>query len=135
MSDRASVFDTEADFDLSGFAPKQPKAPEKKIPADAVRAVSEAANFPSREALAPPPAMAPAVAKAEEKRELRRYRTGRNVQLNIKVKSETLETFYKIADQHGWVLGETLERAVKALEATLDSKNERFGQPEGANRQ
>lgn len=131
MSDRASVFDTGADFDLSGFAPKQAKAPEKKIPVDAVRAVSEAANFPSREAVAPPPA----VAKAEEKRELRRYRTGRNVQLNIKVKSETLETFYKIADQHGWVLGETLERAVKALEATLDSKNERFGQPEGAIRQ
>jgi len=64
----------------------------------AVRAVSEAANFPSREAVAAPPA----VAKPEEKRELRRYRTGRNVQLNIKVKPETLETFYKIADEHGW---------------------------------
>lgn len=136
MSDRASIFDTGADFDLSGFAPKQPKAPEKKIPADAVRAVSEAANFPSREAVAsPPPPVAPAAAKPEDKRELRRYRTGRNVQLNIKVKSETLEAFYKIADEQGWVLGETLERAVKALAATLDGKNERFGQAEGAIRQ
>jgi hypothetical protein len=132
MSDRAGIFDTGVDFDLAGFAPKQQKAPEKKIPADALRAVSEAANFPSREAVAPPPAAVPVVEKPEEKRELRRYRTGRNVQLNIKVKSETLETFYKIADQNGWVLGETLERAVKALEASLDSKNERFGQPREA---
>ena len=56
---------------------------------------------------------------AEVKRDQRRYRTGRNVQLNIKVKAETLEAFYKIADREGWVLGETLERAVKALDESL----------------
>lgn len=113
MNDRASVFDNSADFDVSGFTPKEPKVQEKKIPVEKVRAISEAANFPSREAAAPP---VPAV---EVQREQRRYRTGRNVQLNIKVKSETLEAFYNIADRQGWVLGETLERAVKALQDEL----------------
>lgn len=131
MTERASVFDNSADFDVSGFTPRSPKAPEKKIPAEAVRAISEAANFPSREAV-PPPAPVP---KLEVKRELRRYRTGRNVQLNIKVSPETLETFYNIADREGWVLGEALEHAVKALQDALGSKNETFGEaknPQGA---
>jgi hypothetical protein len=122
MNDRASIFDNGADFDVSGFAPKEPKVQEKKIPVEKVRAISEAANFPSREAVAPP---APA---AEVQREQRRYRTGRNVQLNIKVKSETLDAFYNLADTEGWVLGETLERAVKALQNELGAKNERFGE-------
>jgi len=134
MTDRASVFDNSTDFDVSGFTPRPPKAAEKKIPAEAVRAISEAANFPSREAVKPPPPPAP-VPKLEVKRELRRYRTGRNVQLNIKVSAETLEAFYNIADREGWVLGEALEHAVKALQDALGSKNETFGEaqkPQGA---
>jgi hypothetical protein len=113
MTDRASVFDDAADFDVSGFTPQPPKVQEKKIPVEKVRAISEAANFPSREAFAPPQ---PA---PEAPREQRRYRTGRNVQLNLKVKPETLEAFYKLADSEGWVLGETLERAVKAVQDAL----------------
>jgi len=113
MTERAGIFDNGMDFDVSGFAPKQPTPPEKKPPVETVRAISEAARFPSREAVAPPTPV------AEVKRDQRRYRTGRNVQLNIKVKAETLEAFYKIADREGWVLGETLERAVKALDESL----------------
>jgi hypothetical protein len=124
MNDRASIFDNGTDFDVSGFAPKEPKVQEKKIPVEKVRAISEAANFPSREAVAP----APPVPAAEVPREQRRYRTGRNVQLNIKVKSETLDAFYNLADSQGWVLGETLERAVKALQDALGAKNERIGE-------
>ena len=45
-----------------------------------------------------------------------RRRTGRNIQLNIKVCAETIERFYAISDRHGWVLGETFERAIAALE-------------------
>jgi hypothetical protein len=129
MTERAGIFDSNMEFDVAGFAPK-PKVQEKKPPVETVRAISEAANFPSREATPPQPK--PAV---EPPREQRRYRTGRNVQLNIKVKSDTLENFYKIADAQGWVLGETLERAVKALQDALDAKNERFGEtqkPAGA---
>lgn len=31
-----------------------------------------------------------------------RRKTGRNVQFNIKVKMETIEAFYEIADANGW---------------------------------
>lgn len=43
-------------------------------------------------------------------------------QLNIKVRSETLDAFYSIADAEKWVLGETIERAVAALQKELSAK-------------
>jgi len=116
MNERASIFDTEPDFDVSGFSPKKEERGGEASPA-IVRAVSEAAKFPSRE----PVAMT--IPASEEpdpsRREPRRYRTGRNVQLNLKVRAKTVESFYKLADQNGWVLGETLERAVEALSREL----------------
>jgi hypothetical protein len=113
MAERASVFDSADDFDVGDFAPKRPKSdPKSEAAPDAVRAVSEASSFRSRD---------PVAAKAEEppRREPRRYRTGRNVQLNVKVRAETLDAFHAIADAQGWVLGETLERAVAALEREI----------------
>jgi len=117
MSERASIFDGDSDFDVSKFAPKQSK-PKTETSAEAVRAVAENSDFRSRE-----PAPAPKKAPAEKER--RRYTTGRNVQLNIKVRSETLDAFYSIADAEKWVLGETLERAVAALQKELNAKQRR----------
>jgi hypothetical protein len=108
MSERAGLFDVGEDLDLSAFTPKKAVKPAEARPAaDAVRAVSEASNFRSRE----PGSIA--------KKVQRRRRTGRNLQLNLKVAAETFELFYEIADRHGWVLGETLERAVAALQREL----------------
>jgi hypothetical protein len=108
---RASIFEEADDLDLSGFAPKP--APDEAAPrAEQVREVSEAAKFRSREpqaATKPPP----------PKREQRRYRTGRNVQFNVKASQETVDAFYAISDRKGWVLGETLEHALTALERQL----------------
>jgi hypothetical protein len=112
MPGRASPFDQSDDLDVSGFAPKPVSRPAARL--DEVRSVSEAAQFQSRE-----PQRNPAPA-APTKRETRRYRTGRNVQLNIKARTEAIETFYGIADKQGWVLGETFERAVNALLRELD---------------
>jgi hypothetical protein len=53
----------------------------------------------------------------------RRRRTGRNLQLNVKVAAKTLESFYEITDRQGWVLGETLERAIAALQRELTARN------------
>lgn len=91
----------EDELDLSGFAPK----PSGAGGADRqrVRAVAEP-GFRSREP-APP------------RREARRHRTGRNVQLNLKVRQEDADAFYALADEHGWVLGEAFEMAVAALKA------------------
>jgi hypothetical protein len=104
---RAPVFGEDGDdLDLSGFGPKPPARPEQ------VRGVAEQAGFRSREP-APPPL--PAAAR----REARRYRTGRNVQLNIKSWAEDIEAFYRLADSTGLVLGEVFARAVAALDREL----------------
>ena len=46
----------------------------------------------------------------------RRRRTGRNTQINIKATPETIARLLAISDRNGWVLGETLEHALAALE-------------------
>jgi hypothetical protein len=108
MSERASIFDANPDFDLAGFAPEKPKATP---PAEKVRQVSEGANFRSREP-----------EQKRHKREPRRYRTGRDTQLNIKADAEVIEDFYRIADTQEWVLGETLERALAALKNEIATR-------------
>jgi hypothetical protein len=111
---RASIFggdDTEV-LDVTSFAPKA-GTDDKAPPAEQVRAITQAANFKSRE---------PSTVKAEPKstkRSPRRYRTGRNVQLSVKALAETVEVFYAITDQQHWVLGYTLQRAIEALQREL----------------
>ena len=111
---RASIFDEVAELDVGGFAPKtaiDANAPQ----AEQVRVVAQAAKFHSRE---------PATTKAEQpsKRAVRRHRTGRNVQFNVKALQETVDAIYAITDAHkGWVLGYTLQRAVEALQRELVS--------------
>jgi hypothetical protein len=106
---RASIFGDD-DLDVSGFVPKV--GPDRSAPpADQVRKVGEASNFRSREAAKP--------AAETSKRTPRRHRTGRNVQFNVKASQETVDAFYAISDGHGWVLGETLEKALAALQREL----------------
>jgi hypothetical protein len=118
-TERASVFDQGPDIDISGFTPRTATKPAAQP--DQVKAISEAANFVSREPAWPTPTRAEkSTAREAHKqpilREPRRHRTGRNIQINIKARAETIERFYAIADRHGWVLGETFERAIGALE-------------------
>lgn len=115
-SGRASIFDEGADqdLDLSGFEPKKvrperpPESPEK------VRALSEANNFPSRAPARPQPPDHPPLRRGR--------RTGRNMQLIIKATQDTVDLFYRLTDNQGWVLGETLERALEALQRELAVK-------------
>ena len=106
MAKRAGLF--EEDLDLSQFTPQQTAKAEQPSP-EAVRAVAEGAKFQSRE---------PA-----KKRQQRRYRTGRNIQLNTKVTMSTRDGFYEISDRYNWVLGETLERALQALRRELEKES------------
>jgi hypothetical protein len=89
MSERADPLD----IDISGFEPATSVKP--KIEQSAIRQVSEANNFPSRSP--------------------RRWRTGRNVQFNIKVKAETIAQFTAMADERGVPFGELLQHALDAL--------------------
>jgi hypothetical protein len=97
---RAPVFE-QPDLDVSDFAPKPAQERARR---EQVRAVAEPASFLSREAAPPPP-----------RREPRRHRTGRNVQLNLKVRQEDADAFYALADEMGWVLGEAFQMALQAL--------------------
>ena len=123
-TNRADPFDI--DVDLSEFTPKSVKKPAP--PRDAIRAVSEANNFPSRSPVArkvPPDETAAERVEASPAPKLpaqRRRRTGRNVQFNIKATSETIERFVAISDAQNWVFGETLENALDALESQLKTK-------------
>lgn len=107
---RASAFESD-DIDLSGFAPKT--SHDKGAPLDAIKAIAQQSKFQERDG----PASA-----GQGTRPPRRYRTGRNRQINIKASDATIEALYAIADAEGWVLGETLERALAALQRELARK-------------
>lgn len=111
--DRASIFGDD-DIDISAFKPKPSASPAASL--EKVREVAEATQFRSRDPKPVPPESAPA------RREPRRHRTGRNVQLNIKARAEAVDAFYALADQQNWVLGETFERAIDALQRELGRK-------------
>ena len=106
MAERAGLF--EEDMDLSQFTPGKPSKAEQPPP-EAVRAVAERVKFQSREPV-----------KTTKSRQQRRYRTGRNIQLNTKVTVSTRDGLYEISDRYNWVLGETLERALHALQRELE---------------
>jgi hypothetical protein len=111
---RASLFEEAPALDVGSFAPKT--SVDARAPAaEQVRTVSEAAQFRSREGATTKP-------DRPAKREHRRYRTGRNVQFNVKALKVTVDTFYALAEEQNWVLGYTLERAVEALRRELESK-------------
>jgi len=121
---RVSIFDDPLEVDVSGFAPK--KAPDQSQPSpEQIRAVAEATSFRSRE---------PAKPKSKPlKRKQRRYRTGRNIQINIKASQEAVGVFYAISDQKGWVLGVTFELALEALQRELGTSTNRDGKTETSN--
>ena len=93
--------------ELDGFDPAEwdKEATAPRPPAEATRRAAGAAGFRSREPEAPAPA-----------KMVRRRRTGRNAQFNIKARPETIAAFAAVADAQGWGLGETLEHAVALLE-------------------
>ena len=93
--------------DLEDFKPK--KAPTTKPTIEHINEVAEKTGFHSRQ---PEKFQEPVKAIRS-----RRYTTGRNQQLNLKVTETTLRKFYAIADELNVPLGEVFERAVAALEA------------------
>ncbi len=106
--------------DLSDFEKPQPAKP---VPLAEIEQIAEDAGFPSRKprtaktAAAPAIKAAPPVEVVEAPRAIRRYTTGRNRQINIKATSETIDRFYRLADERGVPLGALLDEALDALES------------------
>ena len=112
--ERASIFASDDAFDVSAFAPKA--AHELNgASAELVRGIGEASRFASREAKASLPANVAPLAR----RPPRIHRTGRTMQFNARAKPQTVEALYAIADRQGWLVGETLEHALAALQREL----------------
>ena len=103
MAERVNPFANITDTPI--FAPK-PKA-AKPVQEEAIEHIAKENNFPSRQAIKP---------IAEKPRKRRVYTTGRNRQFNIKATPETIERFYKMADERKLALCELLETALDALE-------------------
>lgn len=80
---------------------------EKPVPPETIERIAEENNFPSRQA---------AKAPKEPRRKRRVYTTGRNRQFNMKATSETIDRFYRMADERKVALCELLEQALDALE-------------------
>src|SRR5262245_39206126 len=86
--------------------PKKPE-PAVKQAKQVGEQIAAANNFPSRQATKP----------TREQRARRVYTTGRNCQFNVKAKQDTIDRFYRLADERRVPLGELLEQALEALEA------------------
>jgi hypothetical protein len=100
MSGRPNIFDDE-EIDVSAFEPKTDLGPRPDR--DALRQAGESAGFQSRPVQRTP----------------RRYRTGRTAQFNTRIMPAAFDRFYQIADERGWKIGETVEKALAALEREL----------------
>ena len=98
-------------FDPQAWTPPKSRVSGQRPEKDQVQQAASAAGFQSREAANTPPAP-----------RVRRRRTGRNAQFNIKTRPETIAAFYRISDANGWGLGETLEHAVALLEQELETQ-------------
>jgi hypothetical protein len=89
---------------LPAFEPK-PKA-ATPVSQEQIEKVAEENDFPSRQATRAP----------ARRRAGRRYKTGRNQQINIKATPQVIERLYQLADAKKVPLGELLEQALDALQ-------------------
>ena len=110
MKERADLGFADAleDFDPTEWGSEATKNSAAKPEKIVTRKAAAAAGFRSREPQSEPDGAGEAP--------LRRRRTGRNTQFNLKARAETIAAFCSVADQQGWGLGETLEYAVSLLE-------------------
>ena len=103
----ADIFE---DMDISGFEPKV-ESPTKPTPE--IRAAAEAQDFQSREPRSKP-----------TKKQDRRRRTGRNIQLSAKISERAQEFLDEIYEAHrgkeNWTIGQILEFGLEALKRQLE---------------
>jgi predicted component of type VI protein secretion system len=113
------------DDDLSDFAPRQMTEAAKPIASDVIDEISRASGFPSRQPAKKKPVASPEPQPRPQPQPQpqRRYVTGRNQQVNIKAKSETIALLNQLADEMNVPLGEVLERSLSALVISRKSQN------------
>lgn len=109
--DRTNPFADMATLPTFEPKPKVQKAKEiEQVETEKLNKLAQESGFPSRQPKKEPAAPAP--------RKRRTYTTGRNRQINFKATNETIERFYRMADERRVALCELLEEALNALEHT-----------------
>jgi hypothetical protein len=95
---------------LKNFEPKASAGHKSKQESAALEELASEHGFVARPSV---PLKVPA------DRSKRRFTTGRNIQINIKGDQATKDELYRLADEIDAPLGETLKRALTALEREL----------------
>lgn len=98
---------------LKNFEPKPAVGQKSKEESAALEELASEHGFVARPSV---PIKAPA------DRSRRRFTTGRNIQINIKGDQATKDELYRLADEINAPLGETLKRALSALERELNQR-------------
>ncbi|EAC0381489.1 TPA: hypothetical protein N3H29_004377 [Salmonella enterica subsp. enterica serovar Bonn] len=97
---------------LKNFEPKSAKEQKSKQSNAEIEELANEHGFVARLSTAPTPPV---------ERSKRRFKTGRNVQINIKGEQDTKDELYRVADMIDEPLGETLKRALAALRRELEN--------------
>ena len=95
-----------ANLDAAPQFDVKPKTSTRGVVPEQIEQLARENNFPSREG----------ERGKSTQRKPRRHITGRNQQLNIKVTAQTIDRFYRLADERDVPLGQLLEEALNALE-------------------
>lgn len=100
-----------------------PKKPAKRIPkvsTEKIKQTAETAGFQAGEAKESDQEDLPQEVPVAT--DQRRYRTGRNVQINIKIRAEDREEFLKITDERFKIQGLTFQRMLEALQREIEAE-------------
>src|SRR3954452_13134297 len=109
--EHGNIFDDGGDLNLERFKPKPTPAENRPAPLD-LRHIADRTKFVSRESREVKPPPVPLLRRGL-------HRTGRTATLTLKTTPEHSNRFYAIAQAQGWLIGETFERALQALEEKL----------------
>jgi hypothetical protein len=105
------IFADDEALNLDRFKPKPAGASDRPGPQD-LRGIAERTKFVSREGKGTAPPPVPLLRRGPR-------RTGRTATVTLKTTPECSNRFYAIAQAEGWLVGETFERALDALEREM----------------
>jgi hypothetical protein len=108
VQEHGDIFAGDDSLNLDRFKPKPAGASDRPEPQD-LRNIAERTKFVSREGKGAAPLAVPLLRRGPR-------RTGRTVTVTLKTTPECSNRFYALAEAQGWLVGETFERALVALE-------------------
>lgn len=114
--EHGDIFKDSGDLDLGRFKPKSAPAADRPAPQD-LRGITDSTKFISRQPKDPGVLPVPLLRRGNR-------RTGRTVTVTLKTTPEHSNRFYALAEAKDWLVGETFEKALQALEEKLEREGE-----------